>query len=177
MHVREKDISLYLDDSLAFNKRSRLESHFSVCPACRKKLQEYEKLYQTMNMLDFDFPLDGLELKVVNRIKEQKVLLSFRPVAEKAFSPGYVYAIILFVIAGLFYSPAGDAAGQMAQNTAAIMLNKGLDWINKVKWEIIDIFTGVLSAGLIVFLPLFYGIVLIAGGAYLFINKKEVKKI
>jgi len=169
MHVREKDISLYLDDSPSFKKREKLKSHFSVCSACREKLLEYERLNQAMDTLEFDFPLEGLESKVIEKIKEQRILITVKPVAERSFSPGYVYALILFVIAG---------PGQMAQNTTALMLNKWLDWINKVKWQVIDMFAGVVSTGFIVFfLPLFSGIILIIGGAYLFINRKEIKKV
>ena len=178
MHVREKDISLYLDDSLVFKKREKLKSHFSICSACREKLLEYERLNQAMDSLESDFPLEGLEYKVIEKLKEQRISITVKPVAERSFSPGYVYALILFVIAGLFYTPAGNATGQMAQNTTALMLNKLLDWINKVKWQVIDMFAGVVSTGFIVFfLPLFSGIILIIGGAYLFINRKEIKKV
>ncbi|NLY18858.1 MAG: zf-HC2 domain-containing protein [Clostridiaceae bacterium] len=178
MHVREKDISLYLDNSLVLKERKKLESHFLVCSACRQKLQEYKNLNQAMNSLDIDFPLDGLESKVVNRIKEQRISLTVKPVDKKSFSPGYIYALILFVIAGLFYTPAGDVAEQVAQNATTFMLNRWLDWINKVKWQVIDMYASVISAGFTVFfLPLFSGIFLIAGGAYLFINKSAVKKV
>ena len=177
MHVREKDISLYLDNMLTSKKQKKIKLHFLVCSACSEKLNEYKKLYQTMESLESDFQLDCLESEVMKKIKEQKAQEAVKPVPVKFYSPGLVYALILFIIAGLFFTPITNTAERMAQNTTALMLNKWLDWINKVKWQVVDIISSISSNNFVIlFLPVFFGVVLIAGGAYLFISGKKVKK-
>ncbi|MDD4297672.1 MAG: zf-HC2 domain-containing protein [Ruminiclostridium sp.] len=180
MHVREKDISLYLDNMLTSKKQKKIKLHFLVCSTCSEKLNEYKKLYKTMELLEFDFQLDCLESEVMKKIKEQKAQETqgaVKPVPVKYYSPGLVYALILFVIAGLFFTPVTNTAERIAQNTTALMLNKWLDWINKVKWQVVDIISSISSNNFVMlFLPVFFGVVLISGGAYLFISGKKVKK-
>lgn len=177
MHVSEKDIYLYLDNSLAQKKQQKIKLHFLVCSTCRERLKEYERMYQAMNLLEFDSPLEGLEAKVINQIKEHGILIpdKFEPI--KPYSPRLVYALMLLVFVGLFSTPVTDVAGRMTQNTTTFMLNEGIDWINKAKWQVVDIIVKVCFTNFVVIiLPLLFGIALIAGGAYLFISRKEVKK-
>ena len=162
---------------LSSKKQKNIKLHFSVCSTCSKKLNEYKNLCHEMELLESDFQLDGLEYEVMKKIKEQKAQETVKPVPIKYYSPGLVCSLLLFIIAGLFLTPVTNVAEQMAKNTSTFMLNKGLDWINKVKWQVVDIISNIISNNFVImFLPVFFGVVLIVGGAYLFLSKKNIKK-
>ncbi len=178
MHVKEKDISLYLDNSLPLKVRERMKLHFFTCIACKRRLEEYQRLYQAIGLLEYDFPLEGMELKVINKIKENKQSAGSKPVSVRSYFPGLVYALVLFAIAGFFfYTPITNVAGNVAQNATTFMLNEWIDWINIVKWQVVDIISSLYSADfIIIFLPLIASLFLIAGGIYVFLSRKTVKK-
>ncbi|HEY8500128.1 MAG TPA: zf-HC2 domain-containing protein, partial [Clostridia bacterium] len=69
MHAKERDIALFIENSLKPEKRRKIEQHLTVCGSCRRRLRQWEDLYDTVELLDYDFQLDGLEEKVIDKIK------------------------------------------------------------------------------------------------------------
>lgn len=172
MHINEKNISLYLDNRLGSKKKRKLEEHFSVCGKCREKLAEWQCLYSSIEQLESDFELDGLEDKIMQKIKNR------RPVDyqhEKLRIPvaGLVYFSLVILFLNLLFEPVIDLFGKLYKNTMAFVLHEGIELINTAKWQAVDIIamsetmevTGIASC-----------IILIAGGVYFTINRKPARK-
>lgn len=177
MHVSEKDINLYLENALPLKKRKKMRQHFSACSVCLKKLKDYQSLYDTINLMENNYPLEGMELNIIKKIKEQKSNYETTAAQARVFKPNLVYALILFAVAGLFFTPLTNIAGSMARNTTTFMLNEWLEWINKVKWQVVDIIVKICSENFAIWLfSLACGIILVGGGAYLFFSGKVVQK-
>lgn len=163
MHVSEKEISAYLDNSMLAEKQKRVKEHISGCENCRRKLHEWESLFDTIGMLSFDFSLEGLEEKVLQRIRKGER----ETVPPRILVSYMVYVMVLLFIAGLSISPMVNQAGQVLQAAGNFITGAGIDFINEFKWHAIDIVSFIQDAELsswVFFLVA--GIILIAGGTY-----------
>lgn len=163
MHINEKEMSAYLDNSLPSEKQERLKDHVTNCTECRRRLNEWESLFDTIGMLSFDFSLDGLEEKVLRMIRNEEN----KTVAPRVLASYMAYVMAFLFIAGLFISPMIQAAGQLLQAAGNYAAGAGLDFINTVKWYAVDIVSYIENADFISWLFLLVaGITLVAGGTY-----------
>lgn len=163
MHAKEREISAYLDDSLPEDRKNALKQHFSVCEECRRKLSEWEKLYDTIDMLEFNFSLEGLEQKVLAKIRSETA----QPVPLRVLIAQTVYVLLSLFLVGLFISPATQMAGQTLQKAGGFLLDAGIRFVNEFKWYAMDVISFIQDLSFLswVFL-LISGITLIAGGMY-----------
>lgn len=163
MHINEKEMSAYLDNSLPAEKQKQLKEHVSACTDCRRRLNEWENLFDTIGMLSFDFSLDGLEEKVLQRIRKGEK----ETVSPRILVSYMVYVMVVLFVAGLSISPIINQAGQLLQAAGNFITGAGLDFINEFKWYAVDIVSFMQSweiSGWVFFLVA--GITLIAGGTY-----------
>lgn len=174
MHVDEKEISAYLDNSLSVEKQRKLKQHFSECEECSQKLNEWDSLFATIGMLEFNFSLEGLEEKILHRIrKENEKTVENRP---RVLLFNMAYVMIFLFITSLFISPVTNFAGQSIQYVGNFLFNKGIDLINDIKWNAVDIFSFIQGINLSGWLFLLLaGITLIAGGSYFSFSHKVRK--
>ncbi len=176
MHVKERDVVSYLENSLTDKKQKSMDKHFSVCALCRSKLRTWKTLYDTIETLDFDFKLNGLEDKVLRKIKTQAEKEFEKHVAPKLSASNLVFFLLLIFTASVFFTPVIDIVNKITQHSGNLMLNQGLRWLNEVKWHAID-FIGKIQAAEISFLFLSAGIMLMVGGVYLYIGNKPFQKL
>lgn len=163
MHIKEKEISAYLENSLPAEKRERLKEHMANCTECRCRLNEWESLFDTIGMLSFDFSLDGLEDKVLQRIRKGEN----EAVSPRVLISNMAYVMIFLFIAGLFISPVTRFAGPLLQSAGNFIAGAGIDFINTFKWQAVDIVSYIQNAEVSSWLfPLVAGITLVAGGTY-----------
>ncbi len=175
MHLREKDLQFYLENSLKPEKRRKAEQHISVCKACRQKLNEWEDLFGAINEMETDFPLDGLEEKILRIIKEKPMDKKEKGSRLPAFNLVLVSSFL--AVLGLLFGSFANIAGLSFRYASDFLLNESVDFINEIKWQAIDIISGIRFDNLAVWPVLFgAGIILIAGGAYLSIWKKQAFK-
>lgn len=163
MHVNEKEMSAYLENSLSTEKQERLKEHFSSCEDCRRRLNEWENLFDTIGMLNFDFSLEGLEEMVLQRIRKE----GNETVTPRVLISHMAYVMVFLFIAGLFISPVTHTVGQLLQAAGNFVTGAGVNFINEIKWQAVDIVAYIQSADLSGWLFfLVAGITLIAGGTY-----------
>lgn len=163
MHVNDKEISAYLDDSLPKDRQNTLKQHFSVCGECRRKLNEWDELFDAIGMLDFDFSLEGLEQKVLSKIKNAAP----QAVPPRVLITQMAYVLLTLFVAGLFVSPMTRMAGHTLQKAGSFLFDAGLRFVNEFKWHAMDVISFVQSLNLSSWVfPLIAGVTLIAGGSY-----------
>ncbi len=163
MHVNEKEMSAYLDNSLTTEKQERMKEHLSVCEDCRRRLNEWESLFDTIGMLSFDFSLEGLEEKVLQRIRKE----GNEAVSPRVLISNMAYVMVSLFIAGLFINPLTQWVGKLLQVAGNFVTGAGIGFINEFKWHAVDIVSFIQSAELSNWLFLLVaGVTLIAGGTY-----------
>lgn len=172
MHAKDKEYCAYLEHSLSAEKQERLKEHFSDCGQCHRELNEWESLFDTIGMLSFDFSLDGLEEKVMQRIRKA----ANEPVSPRLLVSYMAYVMVFLFIAGIFISPALQVGGQVLQFLPDRLAAAGVGFINDIKWHAVDIVSYIRRSTVFdwVFL-LIAGITLIAGGAYFSFGSKPRK--
>lgn len=163
MHVNEKEISAYLDNSLPGGKQEQLKEHFAACAQCRSKLNEWESLFDTIGMLSFDFTLEGLEERVLQRIRNE----GSEAVSPRILVTNMAYAMVFLFVAGLFISPVTHIAGQLLRTAGNYATGAGISFINQIKWHAVDLVSYLQGAKISDWLFLLVaGVTLIAGGTY-----------
>lgn len=173
MHIHEKDISLFLDNSLTPKKHKKLEEHFSVCQKCRDRLTKWQYFYSALEQLEFNFELDGLEDKVMQKIKSSQYDKPVRRELARVPVPALFYISFVIFVLNLLFEPIINVINKFYQNTMAFMLDESLQFINTAKWKavyIIELFKPLKLTGLAAC------IILIAGGIYFTANRKSVRK-
>ncbi|AGC69380.1 hypothetical protein Cst_c24200 [Thermoclostridium stercorarium subsp. stercorarium DSM 8532] len=173
MHIRERDISLYLDNRLDSEKQRKLEEHFSVCRKCSERLAEWKELYAYLEGLEYDFELDGLENKIMQKIKNVPVNVVWHD-EFRISVPVLLYVLSVVLSLNLLFEPVINFLRRFYNNTMAFMLNESLEFINSAKWEAVDVialFKSMEITGMAT------GIVLIAGGIYFTVNRKSLRKV
>ncbi|MBP7174801.1 MAG: hypothetical protein KBA53_01115 [Thermoclostridium sp.] len=169
MHVHDKEYCAYLERSMPAEKQERLKEHFSDCGQCNRELNEWESLFDTIGMLNFDFSLDGLEEKVMQQIRKA----ANEPVSPRILASYMVYVMAFLFIAGLFINPALQVGGQVLHHVDNHIATAGLRLINEVKWHAVDIISYIRNSNLFSWLfALVAGITLIAGGTYVSFGSK-----
>ncbi|NLX76646.1 MAG: zf-HC2 domain-containing protein [Clostridiaceae bacterium] len=173
MHVKEKDISLFLDNSVSPRKRKMIEEHFAVCPKCKEKLTRWQSFYSSLELLEYDFELDGLEDRVMRKIKShQPNQPVYKGIYRIPVTAVLFVSFIVFVL-NLIFEPVFNRLGDFCRNTMTLMLDEGLELINTAKWEAVDIIEMLKSLEMT---GLAACIILIAGGVYFTANRKSVRK-
>lgn len=175
MHVREKEFPAYLDNSLPAEKQDKLRQHFSECMECSRKLNEWNSLYDTIGLLEVDFELNGLEDRILQKIRKSEETV------EEGIKPGkfimnMVYTMVFLFIAGLAISPVTNMAGKSAQYVGKTLIHHLLNFVNEFKWQALDVISairGMDSVGWVYLL--LAGITLIAGGAYFSFGRRLQK--
>lgn len=163
MHVNEKELSAYLDNSLPAEKQNQLKEHFSACGECRRALNEWESLFDTIGMLSFDFSLNGLEEKVLQKIRKEGNVT----VTPRVLISNMAYVLVFLFLASLFISPVTRLVGQSLQYVGDFLFGAGMGFINEFKWHAVDIVAYIQNLNLSSWLFLLAaGITLIAGGTY-----------
>jgi hypothetical protein len=163
MHVNDKELSAYVDNSLPAEKQNQLKEHFSVCGECRRRLNEWECLFDTIGMLNFDFSLEGLEEKVLQRIRKE----GNETVTPRVLVSHMAYVMVFLFLASLFISPVTRLIEQSLQYVGEFLFGAGIGFINDIKWHAVDIVAFIQSINLSSWLFLLVaGITLIAGGSY-----------
>ncbi|NLM11223.1 MAG: zf-HC2 domain-containing protein [Clostridiaceae bacterium] len=173
MHVHEKDISLFLDNSLNPKKHKKLQEHFTVCKKCKDKLIKWQNFYSSLEQLEFNFELDGLEDKIMRKIKSHQFNKPVQNEFPRIPISALLYISFTVFILNLIFEPVLNAFGNFYRNTMAFMLDEGLEFINTAKWEAVDIIAMFKSLELT---GLAACIILIAGGIYFTANRKSVRK-
>lgn len=174
MHIKERDISMFLDNSLNSKKRRKMEEHFTVCKKCKDKLDEWQYFYSSLQPLEFDFELDGLEDKIMRKIKSVKMDGLVQSEVFRIPVSTLVYISFIIFTLYLIFEPFINILKKFYRYTMTFMLDEGLQFINTAKWKAVDIiavlrtleFTGLLAC-----------IILIAGGIYFTTNRKSVRKV
>lgn len=175
MHLKEKDFQFYLDNSLEPEKRRKAEQHITVCEVCRQRLNEWEDLFGAINELETEFPLDGLEEKILTIIKEQPMDKKEKGSRLPAFNLVLVSSFLAAL--GLFFGSFANITGLSFRYASNFILNESVDFINAIKWQAIDIISGIRFDNLSGWPVLFAaGIILIAGGVYLSLWNKQAFK-
>lgn len=179
MHVKEKDIALFIEDSLKCEKRRKIEQHLSECGLCRRKLRQWENLYNTIELLDFDYQLDGFEEKVIDKInsiisneKLEKSVLKF-PALHTAVS------FVMIMSASILSSPVNKIINELSVKIANFVLNAGINLIQKIKWPLNNIISLVFSDKTGNIMSVISSAILIIGGVcFLFSNilNKKLKR-
>ncbi len=83
-------ISDYIDDDLKKRKSLRLKEHLDRCPACRKTLEDFRKIAQTVREKEELSPSRQTWLKIRERLTpEDQRILTLRPPKGKWF--GYLF--------------------------------------------------------------------------------------
>lgn len=174
MHISDNDFCAYLDNSLSDKAKSKLEQHLTGCRECSRKLNEWSSLYDTIGLLEFDFKLDDMEEKVLQRIRKEER----RPALSRLWVlvSNMAYVLLFLFITSLFIRPVTDFAGRSVQYAANLLFNKSLGLFNEVKWYVVNIISFIQAEELTGWLfPLLAGITLIAGGSYLSFGKRMHK--
>ncbi len=164
MHIKEKDISLFLDNSLGHKKRDKLKEHFSACKACRDKLEEWKMLYSSLNNIEVDNELTGLEGKIMYKIKTaRKAVSQKRPLVTV---PALMYFLLIVFTLNLFAEPMFNILNVSYKKYMAFMLEGGLEVMNRFKWKAIDIIamletmklTGILACAILILSGIYFTI-------------------
>lgn len=174
MHINEKDISLFLDNSLDPKKHKKLEKHFEICDKCKDRLIISQNFYSTLDSLEYDFELEGLEDKIMQKIKSIKP--NEPAVYQEPFRislPALSYISLAIFILSLLFAPVTDFVGRVYQDAMTYMLDEGIQFINIAKWKAVDIIRMWKSLELT---GIAAGIILISGGIYFTVNRKAVRK-
>jgi len=174
MHISEKEISLYLDNMLDSERRKKLEEHISVCQKCSSTLNEWKSLYFLLGQLGTEFELDGLESKVMRKIKKRQPENPAGREKLKIPVPALVFASLIVLMLNLFFEQVIGFMNKFYSNTLAFVLDESLEFINTAKWEALDLiemFRTMEMTGLAAC------IILIAGGIYYAVNRKSVRKV
>jgi hypothetical protein len=173
MHVKEKDISAYVENSLPAEKQKMLAQHFSECKVCSRKLCQWESLFKTINELEYDFKLDGMEEKVLLKIRERQ----HKDEKPASLLPNFIHVFAFVFIACLFISPVTNYADQSFKYVGNFIFSQSIDFINEFKWHAVNIVSEIQAMDLAgwIFL-LASGIILIAGGIYFSFAEKLSRK-
>ena len=145
MHVKERDIALFIENSLKPEKQRKVEQHLSICGLCRRRLRQWESLYNTIELLDSDFELDGLEEKVIDKIKN--TVSNAKPGDNVLKIPVFLVAVsfALIILTSIVFIPINKIINGLADNIASLILNAGVNLIQKIKWPLTNIISFVFA--------------------------------
>lgn len=178
MHVHEKEFTAYLENTLTAQKREKMAHHFSQCSACSRKLKEWEMLYAAMDELEYDYSLDGLEEKILLKIKKDEALNLQKQEKPLKLIFNMTYVLLLLFITGLVISPIINMAGLSFHYFGNFLFNQGLDMMNEAKWHVVNFFSMLETININDWLfPLTAGVILICGGTYLSLSKRTAAKM
>jgi hypothetical protein len=177
MHVKEKDLALLIENSLKPEKHKKVERHLSVCGFCMSRLHQWESLYNTIELLDSDFQLDGLEEKVINKINNSglnaesgKGVLRFPALLTAVSFVSIVLATVVFI-------PLNKIINGFAGNIANLTLNAGVNLIQKIKWPLRNIISLIFADKTGNIMSVISAAILIIGGACFLISDIFNKKL
>jgi len=173
MHIREKDISLFLDNSLSPGKQKKLEKHFAECDKCRDRLIKWQDLYSSLEDLDCDFELDGLEDRIMQKIKSTQFSNRAKQENFRISVPAILSISFIALVLNLLFEPIIAFIDKFYKNTMAFMLDESIQFINTAKWKAVDIISMFKSLELT---GLAACVILISGGIYFTVNRKSVRK-
>lgn len=171
MHIKEKDISMYLDNSLDLKKRERIEKHLSTCEECNARLNKWKTFYSSFELLECDFELDGMENKIMSKIRRGQLSNSVQEERTQIPMPALSYFSLAVFILYLLFEPLMNLLKNFYKNAMAFMLDESLQIINMVKWKALDMAETLEMTGLTAC------IILIAGGIYFTLNRKSAHKV
>jgi len=145
MHVKERDITLFIENSLKPEKRRKFERHLSECGLCMSRLHQWENFYNTIDLPDSDFQLDGLEEKVIYKINN--MISNVKPGKDVLKFPALLTAasFILFISAAVVFSPVNKIISGLAGNIANLTLNAGVNLIQEIKWPLTNIISFIFA--------------------------------
>jgi hypothetical protein len=177
MHVKERDIALFIENSLKPEKRGKVERHLSVCGLCRRRLHQWENLYSTIELLDYDFQLDGLEEKVINKINS---MISNAESAKRVLKSPVSFTAVSFVLitlAAIGFSPVNRIINELAGNIVSLILNAGVNLIQKIKWPLNNIISVVFADKTGNIMSIISAAILIIGGVCFLVSDMFNKKL
>ncbi len=178
MHIKDRDITLYIEKSISEEKKRDMEQHFSICEICRRKLDEWKRVYNTIDLLEFHFQLDGFEEKVMKEIKKKEEEAGRFTCFPQFTFPKVIFCFILLVGTSLLFSPVSNLFEWLSGYTARFIFNEGLNWIQKMKWPAMNMIYSIRASDIIGwFLPIVSAVLLIAGGTSFFFGSKRIKKV
>lgn len=177
MHIKERDIALFIENSLKSEKRRKIEQHLSVCGLCRRRLHQWEDLYNTFESLDYDFQLDGLEEKVISKINSMAAYTE--PVKNELKFPVMftVASFVLITLASIVFGPVHKIINGFAGNVASLILNAGVNLIQKIKWPLKNIISLIFADQTESIMSIISSAVLIIGGICFLISNMFNKKL
>jgi len=176
VHVKEKDSALFIENSLKPVKQRKVEEHLSTCGLCRRRLRQWENLYNAIELLDFDFELDGLEEKVIDKIKN--TVSGTKPVDNVLKFPVVIAAaFVLLILTSIVFIPVNKIISGMAGNIASLVLNAGVSLIQKIKWPLRNIISFILADKTVNILSVVSAAILIIGGVCFLISNMFNKKL
>jgi hypothetical protein len=103
------DLSLYVDDELSFDKKTRLENHLMSCPLCRAKLDDFSDLRFSLGTFS-DFKVshefeNSIKFVVSNELRKTKIASStsvaffeFLQIRLMPYGVGVVVSCFLFSV-------------------------------------------------------------------------------
>lgn len=177
MHVKERDIALFIENSLKPEKRRKVERHLSVCGLCKRRLHQWENLYSTIELLDYDFQLDGLEEKVINKINS---MVSNSESAKRVLKFPVLFTAVSFVLitlAAIVFSPVNKIINELAGNIVSLILNAGVNLIQKIKWPLKNIISVVFTDKTGNIMSIISAAILIIGGVCFLVSDMFNKKL
>lgn len=168
MHIKERDISLFLDNALEPEKRDKLNEHFSVCKICKAKLEEWQSLYSSLNSIEYDNELAGLERKVMYKIKTARSVQRRRQIIT---IPSVVCFLLVVFMLSLFAEPLFNVISIGYKEYMGFMLDGGLEIMNEFKWKAIDIIEMLETMK---FTGIFACMILIVNGIYFTVKSRKI---
>jgi hypothetical protein len=100
-HITEIEIQKYLDQELARDEEFIIKKHITSCHICRKKLSDYQEIYQVLNQpLEIDLPADFTE-KVLAHIPVQQEHKWYEKYLDQIL---LVFALITGVIVYFYFA-------------------------------------------------------------------------
>ena len=74
IHLKEHELWDYIDKSLPFEKKDRVNTHLKLCSKCQQVYQSHLEIHQALKEVEHDIPSTGFSSQVMLKINKEIAL-------------------------------------------------------------------------------------------------------